>query len=299
MKKIENILALAFFGFLTACGGSDGDVASPEVPDYPENPKKAIQLSSRTVNGNFQNGDKIGVFVVNWKGGVAQNLQSSGNYVNNMCFTTQNAVWTPDAPIYWEGEQTVADFYGYSPYGKVTDAKAFPIAVMQQQTDEKSYEQSDFLWGKRVGEKASESVVNLTLDHMMSKAVIKVAAGDGFTDEEIDKANISVSLCNLKSSGTIDLSNGQITPQGATTALNALKMNNHTFQALVLPQQVERTDLVQINYNDNQFKLNRAMIFESQKEYTFTITLTKNRGGINVNVGSWDVVDTDFGGTVN
>jgi hypothetical protein len=41
------------------------------------------------------------------------------------------------------------------------------------------------------------------------------------------------------------------------------------------------------------------MTFESGKQYTFTITIQKTSGDIEIGIGSWDVVDEDFGGVVS
>ena len=296
MKNWAKILTLSLVGLVSACGS---DAVEEEIPVLPDNPQQKIELTSRVVNSSFENGDAIGVYVTNWVNGSSSELAAANNYANNVKFVVNNAAWTPVKPIYWKDANTTSDFYGYYPYATVENALAYKFQVKEAQNQKNNYKASDFLWGKKVGETPSKVRVDMMLDHMMSKAVVKIVAGEGFAESELDAAKISVVLANVKNNAVINLSNGAVKEEGDVVNISAYQVNNRTFEALVVPQHIDKTDLVIVNFNGNEYKLNRAMDFESRKQYTFTITLSKTSSGINVGIGSWDVVDSDFGGTVN
>ena len=195
MKKWAKFFTVSLLGVVSACGS---DAVEEEIPALPDNSQQKIALTSRVVNSSFENGDAIGVYVTNWENGSSSNLTATNNYVNNMKFTVNNAVWTPVSPIYWKDANTTADFFGYYPYATVENALAYKFQVKEAQNQESNYKASDFLWGKKVGEKPSKARVDMMLDHMMSKAVVKIAAGEGFTESELDAAQVSVKFANVK-----------------------------------------------------------------------------------------------------
>ncbi len=54
-----------------------------------------VQDIARATDVTFEAGDKIGLYVVNYDGQQAGDLQNTGNHVNNMRFV-YNSSWTPD-----------------------------------------------------------------------------------------------------------------------------------------------------------------------------------------------------------
>ena len=52
-------------------------------------------------------------------------------------------------------------------------------------------------------------------------------------------------------------------------------------------------------WTDESGKLTLWLEPTDGKQYTITVTMKKTSGGINIGIGDWDVVDEDFGGTVN
>lgn len=117
-KKIGFIL----IALLYACSGGSGSEDPELMPEpTPEPVRKEIKMLfgvqdiARATDATFEAGDKIGLYVVNYDGQQAGNLQNTGNHVNNMRFV-YNSSWTPDQTIYWKDDETKADFYAYYPY---------------------------------------------------------------------------------------------------------------------------------------------------------------------------------------
>ena len=101
MKKLFTLVALATA--LVSC-----DNITIEAPQ-PEEQKIPISISTtltRATDSAFEQGDKVGIFVVN----EPDTFVASGNYVDNMGFTYSGG-WTPDSAIYWLNPTTKASFY--------------------------------------------------------------------------------------------------------------------------------------------------------------------------------------------
>lgn len=253
--------------------------------------------ATRATDNGFETGDRIGLYVVNYESGTAGSLQATGNHVDNMQFT-YDGTWTPETPIYWKDDTTPADFYGYYPYGTTpTDISAVPFTVMADQSTEANYKASDFLWGKTAQVAPTEKAVALTLDHLFSCAVVKVAAGNGFTAESLAAADVQVRLNQAVCQASIDLSNGQVTPGSGTESISFLRGENNEFKALIVPQTVPSSDnFLTVTIDGRDFNMKKEFTFVGGKRHTFTVTVKKTSNGINVDIGSWEDDGVDNGG---
>ena len=88
-----------------SCGGSDDPVSPVTPPVTPDKPSAKVPISISTTiprapETALASGDKVGLFVVNRNtDGSAAGHNTSGNYVDNMLYTSTN-VRTPAAEIY-------------------------------------------------------------------------------------------------------------------------------------------------------------------------------------------------------
>jgi hypothetical protein len=170
--------------------------------------------------------------------------------------------------------------------------------VSSDQSEEANYKSSDFLWGVTKNQTPTTSAISLTLDHLMSKLVIKVVPGDGFTESELTDNGVAIVLHNAKNQTKINLATGSVTASGDAGDIRPLKQTDLS-AILLLPPQTISGDIVEVTYNNDSYKLNKTFTCESGKQYTCTITMSKSQGGVNVGIGAWIVVDGDFGGVVN
>lgn len=296
MKKFL-LFSLASFALFVSCS-KDSVSEIPTPPPSAEINKTPISISTqitRATDTKFENGDKVGLFVVNYDGSTPGILVSSGNHVDNMCFT-YSGNWTPDEEIYWENDKTKADFYSYYPYtSAISNVTAHPLSVKTDQNTEENYKASDFLWGKTAGITPTKDAVNILVKHVMSNLIIKLVAGDGYKDEDLTLANIAIS--GLKTKATIDLTNGNVIATGAAADISPRK-ESAQYRALVVPQSVTNIDLIKITIGDNTYMLKQSINFASNRQYTSTITINRTSQGINIGIGDWEEDDTDYGGTV-
>jgi hypothetical protein len=292
----KSFLFLAAAMALTSCGESGSEepnVPTPE-PSTPSTSNPEVKIASRATDAAFENTDAIGVFMT-----YDGTFQSTGNYLNNAKYTNSNGVWSTTSAYYWRDQTSTADFYGYYPYASsISDATNYSFSVSNNQSVEANYKASDFLWGAAKSKSPSTSAVSLTLDHIMSKIVINVAAGDGFQESDLTTNGVNIVLHNAKVQSKINLGTGSVTVTGNAVDITPCKQTDLS-AILLLPPQTISGDIIEVTYNNDSYKLNKSFTCESGKQYTATITLTKTQGGINVSIGSWDVVDGDFGGVVN
>lgn len=290
--KMKKILFIATAIALTSCGETGGEEPTPTPT--PSTSKTEIKITSRASDASFDNSDAIGVFMV-----YDGSFQSTGNYLNNAKYINNNGVWSSTSSFYWRDQTSTADFYGYYPYASnISDATNYSFGVSSNQSVEANYKSSDFLWGVAKAQKPSTSTVSLTLDHLMSKVLINVAAGDGFDETELRQNGVEIVLHNAKTQSKINLATGSVSVTGSTADIKPLKQSDLS-AILLLPPQSISGDIIEVIYKNDSYKLNKTFTCESGKQYTCTITMTKTQGGINVGIGAWDVVDGDFGGVVN
>lgn len=282
---------------LTGCSSEQTNIPEPVQIPISLNPN-ITNLSTRATDTGFEKGDCIGLYVVNYNEGNAGTLQATGNHVDNMQFT-YNESWTPATPIYWKDDITPADFYGYYPYTTtVADVEAMPIETKSDQSTEANYKACDYLWGKTLNVAPTEKAVGLTLNHLLSCAIVKVVPGNGFTTETLEKADIKVNLNKAVCQATINLKDGNITT-GAQEAqsISFLRGKNNEFKALVVPQSVPASDnFFTITIDGRDFNMKKEFTFISGHRHTFTITVKKTSNGINVDIGSWVDDEEDNGG---
>lgn len=168
---------------------------------------------------------------------------------------------------------------------------------MADQSTEANYKASDFLWGKTAQVAPTETAVGLTLDHLFSCAVVKVAAGNGFTAESLAAADVQVRLNGATCQASIDLSNGQVTPGTETASISFLRGESNEFKALIVPQTVPSADnFLTVTIDGRDFNMKKEFTFVGGKRHTFTVTVKKTSNGINVDIGSWEDDGADNGG---
>ena len=305
MKKLRMLL-LATLALCACSSGGDGAGDSPGVPNPPTGDKRQPINIGMTVNDRentrvtdlaFEVGDQIGLFVVNRNAdGTAQALKTTGNHVDNMRFT-YNATWTPDAPIYWLDDKTNADFYIYYPYtATVTDVTAMPFSVNADQGTEAAYKAGDVIIGSRTNVAPTEAAVMINARHAMSQMLITLVPGNGFTEESLAAAEVSVRVNGVKTNATIDLATATVTAVGDISAVTPLKTGG-AYKALIVPQTVDEGNLLTVTVDGKEYNLVSGIAFESGKRYNCTVKLSKTSEGVNVTIGDWEDDGTDYGGT--
>ena len=163
------------------------------------------------------------------------------------------------------------------------------------QSTEAKYKASDFLLGKTGGVLPSSDAVDITLKHAFSCMQIKVAAGKGYTEEELNGVIESVTVHGVCTGVSINLSTGAVKAEGGEKVITPWKDGEY-YKALIVPQSVKEVGLIVVLINKKEYTLKKAFTFETNKRYKFTVVVDKTNEGINVGIGSWEEDDVDHGG---
>lgn len=301
MKKIYIPLLLAV---LTAC--QEGNI-TPEVQvvsDEMSFDVLAPGLHTKVTNDLFEMSDVIGLYVTDYVDNVTpMPLQLSGNRANNLTVTYDGSAWNPEQTVFWGSGKS--DVYAYYPVFETVDDvndQYFEVAV--DQTGE-GYEASDFLWAKAEGVQQQDGVVNLAMQHIMSKLNVKLVAGEAYLGSLPEDATLH--LHSTVTGARINLENGAVAKDPYCGA-KSIKMKNlglRTFadgekavvyEAIVLPQMLESSvPLLEINSKSVSYLLEDSFNFRPGTAYTYTVTLNASTTAIKVEIGC-ELEDWNSGG---
>ena len=278
----------AVMGCLWSCTDDASDFA-------PEENRLPVQLSggigpeagSRATDSGFCDGDRMGIYVVNYANGSPGSLQLEGNCATNVGFTYSEGtnVWTPDYEVYYKDAKTPVDIYGYYPYATpdAVDRYSFEVRTDQHIAATSSklggYEASDFLWAKTTKVMPTDEVVKLSFTHRLSGVRVNLQMGSGFTADEWNKLEKTVQLLNTRTTAEIDLSTGvamavgEVNPTGIVAA-----KDGEDFRAIVVPQTISAgmpllgITVGGVNYSH---KLSSAMAYTAGKLHNYVMRIDK------------------------
>lgn len=248
---------------------------------------------TRVSNGVFEAEDKIGVYVTDYADDTTpMPLQISGNRANNEALLFDGASWVPERTIYWgEGK---SDVYAYYPYMEIVDVDEQPFSVALDQDVEGAYEVSDLLWAKAECVAQTDGAVSLTMNHAMSRLVVKIMAGEEYVGSLPKDA--TVHLHSTVTDARISLANGSVVKNPYSGA-KSIKMRNlgiRTFEdgeavvyeAIVVPQMLETSvPLLEINSKSVSYLLEDSFNFKPGVSYTYTAVLNTSTTAIKVEIG--------------
>lgn len=257
------------------------------------NQRIPIQIScnqiSRANDSTYETNDEVGIFVVNYTNGNPGSLAVSGNQADNERFTFNGTNWTPDETIYWKDQSTAADFYAYYPYSESVNISAHPFSVMADQSTEDNFWASDFLWGKATKVTPTSAAVPIVTNHSLSKILLAIEPGNGFTEESWAAATKSVKICNVKTNATIDLASGVATATGDDGEIIPLATDGG-YKAMIVPQTIaDNSKLIVVTVDGTEYVYRTGITFKANTQHRFVITVNKKGGNVDVTIGEWEM----------
>lgn len=285
MKRL--LLFAATIGVLFSC--SKEEITPADEQKIPIN--ISVGQSTRANDTTFAADDKVGIFVVNYTEEGAGALAASGNQVDNAKFTFDGSAWTPDAPIYWKDKSTAADFYAYYPYAESANTAAHQFSVKADQSLEEDFWASDFLWGKATNVAPSPNPISITTNHSLSRILVEVKPGEGFTAEAWTAASKSIKICNVKTSATIDLSTGIATATGENGEVIPFA-DESGYKAMMIPQEVaDNSKLIVVTVDGVDYVYRKGFAFRANTQHKFSITVNQTDGKVDITIGEWNTDD--------
>lgn len=299
MRKFFLFAALALVS-IYGCNNNQLE-PSPEQPSIDEERipiNLSTQILTKATDTNYEKGDQVGIYTVNYLNGVAGTLVDTGNHLDNIRFTYDGAKWASDVPVYWKDQKTPADFYCYYPFRKeISDINAIDFSVQKDQESIEGYKASDLLWGKAENVTPSEKPVEIITRHAFSNVIICLVPGNGYTKETLAAEDISIAITGVKTSAILDMSTGIVRSTGNISNMIPYK-DNDRWKALVVPQEIIGKDIIKINVGDDEYILNQTVTFMPNKQHICTLTINRIEEGVNIKIGGWEIDDKDFGGVL-
>ena len=145
------------------------------------------------------------------------------------------------------------------------------------------------------GVKPTPEPVEVTLDHKMSRLVVSLVAGNGYSDNDLAAAGVTI--CSVKTGAQINLATGVVSPTGNTSEVRPYA-DGEEFCACLVPQTISEADFVKIILGDRTYILKQSLTLEAGKQHKCTITVSKTDQGINVGISDWVIDNVDYGGIV-
>ena len=245
---------------------------------------------TRVNDGGFCDGDRMGIYIVDYKADIPGTLQQSGNRADNVCYTYDeaNRKWNSDQDVYWKDNHTHIDVYGYYPYANPESIDNYTFNVQRDQSTATSdgkkggYEASDFLWGKLSDVAPTSAALRLLLRHRMSSACVKLLKGEGFTDSEWESIDKTVLVTNLARKASINMTDGTVKVAGDVESSATIPSQvNDEWRAIIVPQTVPAdTTLFSITIGGAPYKFakNEALTYVLGKMMKFNIRVDKAEG---------------------
>ena len=241
---------------------------------YVEASVKNTRLSGTT----FEAGDRMSLYVVEYTGEDVAKLQVAGNYINNEPMLYDGVQWKGERALFWS--KTHCDFYGVYPYQEPQTVTNYLFDIVTDQNSPEvagqlsGYEASDLMWAKATKVSQSDNAVQLQFKHMMSRVVVKLERGEKY-EGELPK-DITVHLYNTVTTAEVDLTKGSLQryAHGEKNTITMKRINEDTFAAIVVPQNIERrTPLIEVTMEGIAYLMNYSISFRPGYQHTLTIIL--------------------------
>ena len=195
------LLTFAFcFTLFASCSQTDD---MEELP-VPVGFIPTIEAQTRGTDYNKDNLPSLGVLAYFTQGSGFNAASSTPNFMYNQIVTRGSGSWEYTPTKYWPANSNdKLTFFAYAPHNATgltlpgsTDA-GYPSFTYQVQATEAA--QADLLLAKPVPDKtASNGTVNFSFKHALTRVVLNVEAGSGFTGVSINSLSIQT-----KKSGTV------------------------------------------------------------------------------------------------
>lgn len=225
----------------------------------------------------FEAGDKVALWAVEYVTDEAPELQIGGNFLNNEKLTYNCAKWSGSA-MYWS--EKPCDFYAVYPYMEPSSVDSYLFDMVTDQNSQRTetslggYEASDLLFAKAEAVKRTDGKVSLRFRHLMSKCIVNVVKGEKFEGELPD--DISVHIYNTVTTAYVNIASGSVEKYalGNRNVITMKKLSNDRFEAVVIPQNIERrTPLVEISMGGIAYLLEYSLSFRPGYQHTINLTV--------------------------
>ncbi len=243
--------------------------------------------TSRVTDAGFADGDRMGIFIMDYENGEAKKMEATGNRADNVLFTYSEAEnkWNGFTTIYWKNNTTPVDVVGYYPFdNNLQSVNDYTFSIAERQDKEATngadggYESSDFLWAERRNVAPTSDEIHLLYNHIMAGITVRLVEGSGFQEGEWADATKQVWVDNTTLDASIDLTIGKVSPIAGNVKKIIPLPSGDEYRAVVVPQSVAANKpLIGINIDNVTYTrvIESEMNYIGGKMHTFTIEVNK------------------------
>lgn len=234
---------------------------------------------------NFNDGERIGVFLVDYSGttpGILGDYSSTRNF--NIEYILSGSYWYPAGGEELFLTESLSDLYTYYPYDEEMsrtpdkmNLTAYPFRISTEQTTFNG--ENDFMWSKASMLSVNNPQANMIFKHLMSRCEINLQ----FNNEDDIPDDPLLKVYNTQTYGTINLRTGTVTPLGEIKEISPYRnplVNegyDFTFDVIILPQYLPQgTPLFSVTTAGGETLIYRTesdITVFPQNIYTFNMTV--------------------------
>ena len=293
MKATKIISACAVLAALASCS-SDHELSQQSAENTPIRIQANVggittRAAHNLLESSFGNGDAINVIISE---NQTNKQKPSGASYSPMVYTHNGSQFNAETTQYFPSNGNGIDVWAVYPSTVTEDTDNFTIA--SDQTDDVNYKNSDLMFATKLINKDKDDDITLSFSHKLSKIIVKLEKEDG-VDGNLTGAVIKLTEVVKKTALTVSGSGIELGAlsedagdKGELT-IGTYNAENGT-AAIVIPQTTSTMQFKVILANGGSYTAampNTTTQFETNKKYTFTLTLKANGITVSASINAW------------
>lgn len=272
MKRLTTIIALVVMMLFVGCTTSKTDDPVKPVPDG------GLAVKLKISGREFSDGDKVGLYVVNYNGDALEGIAATGNQVDNAPFVYDGGSWTTSSTVYYRDNTSKVDMIAYYPHREVKDISDLDFAVATDQSA--GYASSELMWRRMRKVEPTDKAVDVSLSPCTARIMLTLVKGDGWTDGEWESATKSAVVCSTITEASLNLVSGKVTLADALPNEITAYRSGDGFTAAVLPQDINSSmRLIEVEVGDESYVVNTSEKLKMTAGGIYPFTLRVNKRG--------------------
>lgn len=291
MKGTKYLFLAATALSLVACSNDDENMGVNDGPVAAQITAGLNVPATRAENQTWGTDDAIGVTVTAAPTSNMETVYRNVEYTISTGGSTQSATFTSATGIYFQDEDETVTFSAYFPYQSdlTADGIISQEDISTMQTDAATQETIDYLYDDNVTATQTNPSVSFAFEHKMTKLILIVKTGAGFTPSEI-ATGWSFNLGGLIHKGTFDTNTGTAAADATASPVDTWNITNNrnevntdagtrTYIMYLYPQTLTLSGLsFSATYDGQTYTTQAGAINPALKEgnsYEYTITVNQ------------------------
>lgn len=263
----------------SACSNDAEEVLAQESEIRLTSEITPSRVTSDLQSTQIAEGQKIGVTITGSKSG--------NDYVNKLWTSDGEGGLSTTSTVYWAN--TDINVVAYHPYNEGWTSGTKTFTVSNDQSDETNYLNSDLLFAtSSANVEKKEDAISLIFSHKLAK--INVTLQPEY--QEMDLSSAVISICNTKTSTTINMSDGTVPTEATGNVEEITAGTGKTASAIVAPQTMSSgTKFIKVVLDTKTFYYTLPADKQLKSGFSHNYTLTVKEKELEVKTESDKITD--------